>query len=50
MGLYVSNLVLGILNGVELELVYNFFMSCSIAELSWAKVQYADVGLQPEIS
>ena len=32
MGLFVSNLVHGVLNGVELELVYNFFITCSIAE------------------
>ena len=49
MGLYVSNLVPGILNSIELDLVYNFFISCSIGEISWAKVQYADVGHQPEI-
>ena len=41
----------GVLNGVELELVHNFFISCSIAEISsWAEVQYADVELQPKIS
>ena len=31
MGSYVSNLVHGVLNGVELEVVYNFFISYSIA-------------------
>ena len=50
MGSHVSNLVHGVLNGVELDFAYNFFTSCSVAEISWAKVQYADVGLQPEIS
>ena len=43
MGLYVSSLVHGFLNGVELELVYNFF----IAEISWVKGQHAGVGFQP---
>ena len=43
-GLYVSNLVHGVLNGVELEHVRNFFIFCSIAEISChAKVQYADI-------
>ena len=46
MALYVSSLVHGVLTGVELELVYNFFLSCSIAEVSWAEAQYAVVGLQ----
>ena len=46
MGMYISNLVHGVLIGVELELVYIFFISRSLAEISWAKVQYADVGLQ----
>ena len=45
MELYLSNLVHGVLNGVELELVYNFFISCSIAEISWAKVHYAKQSL-----
>ena len=35
MGLYVSDFVHGVLDGVELELVYNFFyIYCSIADIS----------------
>ena len=49
-GLYASDWVHGVLNGIELEFVQNFFISCSSSEISWAKVQYADVGLQPEMS
>ena len=45
MGSYVSNLIHGVLNGVELELVY-FVISYSIIKISWAKVHYANVGLQ----
>ena len=40
MGLCVSNMVHWVPNGVKLELVYNFFIFCSIAEISWAKVHY----------
>ena len=40
MGLFVSNLVHGVLNGVELELVYNFFIACSIAGISQVEVQH----------
>ena len=47
---YVSNLVHGVLNGIELELVHNFFISSSNAEILLVKVQYAVVELQPEIS
>ena len=43
MELYVSNLVHAVLNGIELELVYNFFIPSSIAEILWATVQNADV-------
>ena len=39
---YVSEMVHEVLNGVELELVYNFLISCSIVEI-WTKVQHADV-------
>ena len=35
----------GVVNGIELELVYYFFISCSSSEISWAKFQYADSGL-----
>ena len=35
---------------MELELVYNFLISRSSSNISLAKVQYADLGLQPEIS
>ena len=42
MGLCVLNLVYGVLNGVELELarelVYNFFISCSIAEIAESNI------------
>ena len=40
MGLYVSNLVDGVLNIVELELIYNFFISCSIAQISQVEVYW----------
>ena len=39
---FVANLVHGILNGVELDLVCNFFISCSSSQISWAEVQYAN--------
>ena len=33
---------IGVLDGVELELVCNFCISCSIPEISWDKVEYAE--------
>ena len=45
MELCVSNLVCGVLNGVELKLVYSFFISSSIAEISQVEVQHRHVGL-----
>ena len=33
-----------VLNGVELELVYNFFISCSIREISQVEVQQRHIG------
>ena len=42
MGLYVSNLVHGVVNDVELELVYTFFISCPIAEISQVE---ANIGI-----
>ena len=48
---YASNLAHMVLNAVELELVYNFsIFSCSSSKISWTKVQFANVGIQPEIS
>ena len=41
---------MGVINGVELELGYKFLVYCSASEISWTKVQYAGVGLQPDIS
>ena len=40
MRLYFSNLIHGVLNDVKLELVYNFFISCSIAEISQVEMQH----------
>ena len=40
MRLYFSNLIHGVLNDVELELVYYFFISCSIAEISQVEMQH----------
>ena len=43
---YVSNLVLGVLNGIELELAYNFpTISCSIPEICQAEVYHQHIGL-----
>ena len=50
MGLYVSNLVHGVLNGIELELVFNLFISCSIAEISLVEIHHQHIELQPTIS
>ena len=43
MRLYVSDLVHGVLNGVELELIYNFVISRSIVEISEIEVQHGHI-------
>ena len=50
MELYVSNLFRGVQNGIEFELVYNFFISCSIAEIPQFEVQHRHIGLWHMIS
>ena len=50
MGLYVSNLVHGVPSGVESELVHNYLYLAPLLRYHGPKVQYADVGLQPERS
>ena len=50
MRLYVSNLVHGVLNGIEFEVIFNFFISYSFAEISQVEVQHQHIGHQPMIS
>ena len=43
----VSNLVHVVLNGIGLELVYNYPISSSIAEISQVKVQHQHIAFRP---
>ena len=48
MGLYVSYLVNGVQNGVELELLCNFFIFNSVSEISQIEVQHRHIGIWPK--